>query len=46
MKPEHTKEIEIIVNHFFLETQRLVNKIVEKIYEIEGIDNNEITSKA
>jgi len=37
MENKEEKEIQIIVNKFFLETQRLVNRLVEKIYEIEGI---------
>lgn len=37
MNEENEKEIKIIVDKFFLETQRLVNKLVDKIYEIEGL---------
>ena len=38
MKEEKRKEIEMIVNQFFLETKKLVNKLIEKIYEIEELD--------
>lgn len=34
---EKAKEIDIIVKKFFLETQRLVKRLVDKIYEMEGI---------
>ena len=37
MNEKTAKEVKIIVDKFFLETQRLVNRLVEKIYEIEGI---------
>jgi hypothetical protein len=36
MNEEQTKEIQIIVEKFFLETQRLVNRLVNKIHENEN----------
>ncbi len=36
MNKKQQKEIDIIVNKFFLETQRLVKRLVDKIYEING----------
>jgi len=34
MTPKQQKEMQIIIDKFFLETQRLVNKLTTKIYEI------------